>query len=58
MVIWGRNDRPVPVAHADRLRHVPGARFVIIENCGHAPMVERPQEFADPLLEFLHSVGR
>ena len=57
MVIWGRNDQLVPVAHADRLRHVPGARFVIIENCGHAPMVERPQEFGEHMLEFLDSVA-
>lgn len=56
MVIWGRNDRPVPVAHADRLRHVPGARIVIVDNCGHAPMVERAPEFGAHLLGFLDSV--
>jgi pimeloyl-ACP methyl ester carboxylesterase len=56
MGIWGRNDRPVPVACADRLRRVPGARIVIIENCGHAPMVERAQEFGGHLLRFLDSV--
>jgi len=58
LVIWGRNDRPVPVAGAERLRGVPGARFAVIEDCGHAPMVERPREFGDPLLEFLDSVSR
>lgn len=57
LVIWGRNDRPVPVAHADRVRRVKGARVVIIDNCGHAPMVERPQEFATHLRDFLDSVS-
>lgn len=56
LVIWGKNDRPVPVTHADRVRHIPGARFAIIDDCGHAPMVERAQEFATHLLEFLDSV--
>lgn len=58
LVVWGRNDRPVPVAHAERLRHVPGVRLAVIDNCGHAPMVERPQEFSARLLEFLDGVGR
>ena len=56
LVIWGKNDDPVPVAHADRLRGVPGARFAIIDNCGHAPMVERAHEFSLHLLEFLDNV--
>jgi pimeloyl-ACP methyl ester carboxylesterase len=46
----------VPATHADRLRHNPGARIVIIDDCGHAPMVARAQEFAAHLLEFLDSV--
>lgn len=56
LVMWGRHDRMVPVSLADRLRHVPGARFVVFENCGHAPMVEQPQEFGTHLLDFLDDV--
>jgi pimeloyl-ACP methyl ester carboxylesterase len=56
LVMWGRDDRSVAVELADRLRHVPGARFVVFDNCGHAPMVERAEDFGTHLLDFLDGV--
>lgn len=56
LVLWGRNDRSVPVGNAERLRRVPGARTVIFDDCGHAPMVEKAQEFGTHLLDFLDGV--
>jgi len=56
-VLWGRQDRSVHVSLAERLRRVPGARFVIFEDCGHAPMVEQAQAFGSRLLEFLDDVA-
>lgn len=54
LVIWGREDRWVPVAQADRfLAAVPGSRKVVIEGCGHVPQEERPAEVAALLEEFL-----
>ena len=32
---------------------IPAARGMLIENCGHAPMAERPAEFARILQQFL-----
>lgn len=56
LLMWGRNDRSVPVGNAERLRRVPGVRTVIFDDCGHAPMVEKAQEFVAHLLDFLDEV--
>jgi len=42
------------VAGADRLeKTIPGARKVIIDNCGHMPQLERADEFNRLVREFL-----
>jgi len=54
LVIWGRQDRWVPVEQADRfLATIPGSRKVVIEGCGHLPQEERPAEVVRLLEEFL-----
>jgi pimeloyl-ACP methyl ester carboxylesterase len=56
LVIWGREDAWIPVAHADRfVRDIPGARSVILERCGHVPQEERPEEVARLIDEFLRA---
>lgn len=46
-VIWGDSDRLFPPEYGRRLAAlIPGARFSLIERCGHLPQVERPQELA------------
>lgn len=51
LILWGREDAWIPVAHADRfLAAVPGSRKVVLESCGHMPQEERPEEVV-PLLE-------
>lgn len=54
LLVWGRNDTTVPLVHSDDLRAaMPGAEFHVIENCGHIPHYEKPEEFNPILLEFL-----
>jgi pimeloyl-ACP methyl ester carboxylesterase len=54
LIVWGRNDRIVPVAGAAEYeRLIPGARRVIFEATGHLPMLERPARFNQLLEEFL-----
>ena len=54
LVIWGREDRWVPVEDADRfLADIPGARKAVIEGCGHLPQEERPAEVLKLLEDFL-----
>jgi pimeloyl-ACP methyl ester carboxylesterase len=54
LVLWGREDRWIPVEQADRVvAAIPGARKVVLEACGHVPQEERPEEVLRLLKEFL-----
>lgn len=45
LLVWGAADVMVPVAHAARFEAVmPDARVVILENAGHMPMEEAPDD--------------
>jgi len=53
-LFWGRNDRTVPFSHSNDLRAaIPQAAFHVIEDCGHIPHYEKPEEVNPLLLEFL-----
>lgn len=54
LVLWGRDDRWIPVAHAEKHRAArPAAKVVVLEGCGHMPQEERPEETLRILSEFL-----
>ena len=54
LIVWGRQDRLVPLAHGEAYcKAINGARLKVIERCGHAPQLERPAELAEMLKEFL-----
>ena len=54
LIIWGKQDRILPVAHADvAAEGLPNNRLHIFDSCGHYPHLERPQEFNSVVLEFL-----
>lgn len=54
LLVWGSRDRVVPLRLAEEWqRLLPAARLVVLEGAGHLPMVERPRELAEALLEFL-----
>ena len=56
LVLWGREDRWVPVAQADRFAAaIPGSRLTILAGCGHLPQEERPREVAALLVSFFAS---
>jgi pimeloyl-ACP methyl ester carboxylesterase len=53
LLIWGRQDVVTPPEAAEGFRRsIPGSRLVWFDNCGHAPMIEKPEEFAAAILEF------
>jgi len=56
LVLWARRD-PVAVAAigSDLADRIPGARLVWLEELGHYPMLEDPEAWSAPLIEFLHS---
>ena len=59
LIVWGRNDRvvPVPAALAYRKRIGDNAELVIFDRCGHVPQMERPVRFNRVLEDFLKRAG-
>ena len=58
LVLWGEEDRIIPVAYADAYaRLLPDARVVRFPACGHSPPRECPAPFAEALLAFLAEHG-
>lgn len=54
VLLWGRHDRILPVAGAHELaRRMPDARVVVLDEAGHCPMFECPDEFNTAVLDFL-----
>jgi pimeloyl-ACP methyl ester carboxylesterase len=54
LVIWGEQDRFLPISHLSTFKKLaPHAESVVINNCGHVPMIERAAEFNRLALEFL-----
>ncbi len=54
MLIWGREDRLVSLACGEIFAsRIAGARMHVIDECGHCPMLEKPDEFNRVVTEFL-----
>ncbi len=59
LVIWGANDRLVPLRDADAFQRLIGdARKVVYRDTGHVPMLERPARFNADLRGFLEEPPR
>lgn len=58
-LIWGREDivTPPEAAH-EFMELLPDARLTWFEHCGHAPMIECPDLFAQALLDFADELER
>jgi len=53
-VVWGTDDRVVPVAHAKIVSELaPRARVVVMDDSGHFPHKDHPEEFADLVDDFI-----
>lgn len=53
-LIWGKNDTITPPMVAEEFRSlIPNAELHWIDKCGHAPMMEVPDEFNQILAGFL-----
>ncbi|MGZ6695992.1 MAG: alpha/beta fold hydrolase [Solirubrobacteraceae bacterium] len=56
MIIWGRRDPLIPVAHADVAnRGIRHSRLEIFDDAGHFPHIEEPVRFARVLIDFIES---
>lgn len=57
LLIWGREDIVTPAFVGEKFNElIEGSKLVFVEKCGHAPMMEKPEEFNEILEAFLESV--
>ncbi len=56
LIMWGEEDKWLPVKNADRfLRLIPNAEGIIYQYVGHVPMEEIPKQTAQDFREFLRA---
>ncbi len=57
LVLWGDRDRVLHVSGADIFhKNLENSKLVIMKDCGHVPMIERPGEAANHYLNFLKNI--
>ncbi|GIV34410.1 MAG: hydrolase [Chitinophagales bacterium] len=53
LIVWGKQDRIIPVDHAYRFqRDIPRNKLIIYDDCGHIPMLEKTEQFYQDFLAF------
>lgn len=58
LLIWGREDRITPPFVSEEFHKlIPNSELVMLDHCGHAPMMEKPGEFNIILEEFLQKLN-
>lgn len=59
LLVWGRQDTVLPIAGAERIRGVvKRTEFLVVDEAGHLPQLERPEVFEPRLLAFLRAPAR
>lgn len=59
LVVWGREDVVTPPEAANMfVEGIRDARIVWFDSCGHAPMIECPEQFAKALTDFSEELNR
>ena len=53
-IVWGRQDHLVPLECGQLYQKaIPGSELVVVDNCGHEPQIEKPDEFIKLALDFM-----
>jgi pimeloyl-ACP methyl ester carboxylesterase len=54
LILWGDSDRVLSVSSAQVLQKgIRKSKVIVLKNCGHMPMLEKPEETARHYLEFI-----
>jgi pimeloyl-ACP methyl ester carboxylesterase len=54
LIVWGKEDQIIPLECGELYRQaLPHARLEVLSRCGHYPHLEKPEEFARVVSEFL-----
>lgn len=58
LLVWGKEDGVTPLFVGEKFNKlIKGSKLVVVEECGHAPMMEKPEEFNSILDQFLSSLS-
>jgi pimeloyl-ACP methyl ester carboxylesterase len=53
LVVWGKQDALLPIASGERYsKEIAGAKFVVVDQCGHVPPIEKTTEFVAAVEDF------
>ena len=59
LLVWGEDDEVTNMQVAETFhRNIPNSKLVSVKHCGHAPMIEHPEWFAQQVDEFLRENSR
>lgn len=59
LLVWGKNDIITPPEVGETFcQKMPNAQLKWIDKCGHAPMMERPEQFVGYLKNFLSELNQ
>ena len=54
LIVWGREDRVIPLSIGEMLDDdIPDSRLVLLEQAGHVPQEEKPEETIEAIAKFL-----
>ncbi len=53
LIVWGDRDRAIDISSVKIFEIIKNHKTAIMKNCGHLPMLERPEEAASIYLDFL-----
>ena len=54
LIVWGRDDKVIPLAIGEKLKQdIPDSKMVIIDEAGHVPQEEKPEETIAAIVKFL-----
>lgn len=58
LLVWGKQDTITPDFVGEKFHElIPNSRLFFIDKCGHAPMMEHPEEFNQHLAHFLQEIS-
>ena len=54
LVVWGKHDRIVPLNCGEQyVKRLPNARLTVLDECGHFVELEKAEELAGAVCDFL-----
>lgn len=59
LILWGQQDKILGTKDATRFEKIlPNGKLVWVPNCGHVPHLEKPEETAGAIADFLKTLNR